>query len=77
MRVLLIGGPFNWRTLDVKDHQYEIHIPIPTETPLSASIDPYEPVSADFKVASYKKDQQLYHPRYGLMGWLYIHDETR
>lgn len=50
-KILLVGGPFDFRTLKLPFSHNEVFIPIPTE--IKASFDPYEPVSPSMKVAHY------------------------
>lgn len=76
MRVLLVGGPFHWRTLEPPAKVPEILLVEPETVTMRSTLDPYEPVDAMLHVARYVPCGGLTH-RGEVVGEVYEYMETR
>lgn len=75
-KALLLGGPFDWRTVLVREEEHEVFVALPERVDLSASVDPYEPVMADLRVARYRREAPLYFGG-DITGYVFRWMETR
>lgn len=73
-RVLLLGGPFHFRTVKARPTDFEILLALPTVLPLT--LDPYEVQSLDLQVARYIRGQDLIRDGQ-ILGVIYDYQETR
>jgi hypothetical protein len=55
MNILLIGGPFHWRTmrLPADFNHYDLHLPLPVQITNAGGLDPFSGPMPDISYATY------------------------
>lgn len=76
-RALLLGGPFDFRTVRVKPEDYQVLVVLPQDRDRMLNIDPYEPTALDLRVARYVAATKLADRMGRLVGMVYEYDGTQ